>query len=138
MKSDSNAERQPGRSRFDSLGWRIFFWTAILALGPLLIMSYQGFHCARQAIDESVGDHLVAVLEVRQIQLESLITGVRNDFELMAITPCTTGICSGLGCSSSHAVQDEENLIVAGFWTTCVKKIQSTIRSLLLTKTGCH
>ena len=115
MKSDSKAERQPGNSRFDSLGWRIFFWTAILALGPLLIMSYQGFHCARQAIDESVGDHLVAVLEVRQIQLESLITGVRNDFELMAITPCTTGICSGLGCSSSHAVQDEENTNCCGF-----------------------
>ncbi len=102
-------------SRFGSLGWRIFLWTALLALGPLLIMSYQGYHCARQAIEESAGERLFALLEARQARLESLITGVRSDFELMAITPCTTGSCTGLGCGSTQLASGSDSQSCCGF-----------------------
>jgi signal transduction histidine kinase len=102
-------------SRFGSLGWRIFLWTALLALGPLLIMSYQGYHCARQAIEASAGERLFALLEARQARLESLITGVRSDFELMAITPCTTGSCTGLGCGSTKPEPGSDSQSCCGF-----------------------
>lgn len=122
MGPSTSNRRDAGPQTFGSLGWRILIWTALLALGPLLIMSYQGYHCARQAIEESAGDQLFAVLEARQTRLEILIAGVRSDFELMAITPCTTGSCTGLTCCTTPAGPGSEDQGCCGFLDSLRRK----------------
>ena len=72
----AGSDGQRGKStgflrRFDSLGWRILFWMALVALVPLLIMASQGYHCARQALVESEVAHLHSVLASRTARLES-------------------------------------------------------------------
>ena len=43
---------------------RIFFWTLIVALFPLVVMAVQGYRGARQALGESVMERLRAVAMV--------------------------------------------------------------------------
>jgi len=81
--------------RLASLGWRILLWIAFVAFVPLLIMTFQGYHCAREAIGESQHAHLRSVLESRKARLEAWLAEIRADFEFLAISPCLRGDCGG-------------------------------------------
>lgn len=67
---------------------------SLAALGPLLIMAYQGYHCARQAIVESQERHLTSVLESRKIMLEAWLNKVKTDLSFLSLTPCTGKMCA--------------------------------------------
>jgi signal transduction histidine kinase len=49
-----------------SIASGILFWMIIVAVTPLLIMSFQGYHCARQAVLQLKLDHLETVSEARR------------------------------------------------------------------------
>lgn len=93
--------------RFDTLGWRILFWMSLVALGPLLIMAYQGYHCARQALVESQEAHLLSVLESRKTRLEAWLSEIKADFRFLAATPCTHGSCAGCISNTGHIFTQE-------------------------------
>jgi len=84
------------RSR--SLGWRILVSMAVIALGPLIIMAYQGYHCARQAIVDSQSTHLVSVLESRGSRIVSWLNEIKSNISFM------TAIYSTLPSTSSEAI----------------------------------
>lgn len=89
-------EADPVASRrgFRSLGWRILAWMSVVSLGPLLIMSYQGYHCAREALVESQAKHLRSVTESRAARIEAWLSEVRADFNFLALAPCAIGACN--------------------------------------------
>lgn len=81
--------------RFRTLGWRILLWMSLVALGPLVIMAYQGYHCARQAIVESQEKHLRSVLESRKTRIETWLREIKEDFRFLASAPCVQKDCAG-------------------------------------------
>ena len=89
------AEQHKAAGGFQSLRWRILFWMLPVALGPLIIMAVQGYHCARQAVIASQEDHLCSVLISRQTRLQSWIEQVASDFRFMEVSPCLRGLCHG-------------------------------------------
>ena len=56
-----------------SLERQILLWMVVVSMVPLIIMAYQGYHCARQAIVESTEDYLLTVSKSRGDRLESWI-----------------------------------------------------------------
>jgi len=60
---------------------------SIAALGPLLVMAFQGYHCAREAIIDSEEAHLLSVLESRQTRIHAWLEGIGSDLRLLAISP---------------------------------------------------
>lgn len=73
--------------RRQSLAWRILLWMSIAALGPLLVMAIQGYHCAREAIIDSEEAHLLSVLESRRTRVNAWLKGIDSDLRLLAISP---------------------------------------------------
>lgn len=91
----SPAEDPVARRRgFRSLGWRILAWMSIVSLGPLLIMSYQGYHCAREALVESQAKHLRSVADSRAARIDAWLSEVKADFNFLALAPCAIGMCN--------------------------------------------
>lgn len=86
-------EKKIARGQY-SIGGRILFWMSLVALGPLLIMAYQGYHCARQAIVESQEGHLISVLESRKIMLEGWLDKIKTDLYFLSLNPCSGKMCS--------------------------------------------
>ena len=78
--------------------WRILFWMSVVALGPLVVMAYQGYHCARQAVVDSEYAHLRSAVEWRKARLEAWLGQVRKDFRFLAVVPCARGSCTGTAC----------------------------------------
>ena len=87
-------------NRFRSLRWRILFWMLPVALGPLVIMAAQGYHCARQAVIASQEAHLRSVLESRRTRLEAWLAQVRSDFRFLEASPCLRGLCGATPASA--------------------------------------
>ena len=80
--------------RFGTLGWRILIWMALVALGPLVVMAYQGYHCARQAIVESKQEHLRSVLESKKTRIETWLREIEADMRFLAVAPCVRTDCA--------------------------------------------
>ncbi len=80
---------KPGR--FRSLAWRILLWMSLAALGPLLIMSVQGYHCAREAIMTSEESHLLSVLESRRTRLDSWLESISTDLRFLTVSAAVGG-----------------------------------------------
>jgi len=83
---------------FGSLRVRILIGMAFVALIPLLVMAYQGYHCARQTIVMQQEDHLQAVLASRKARLTDWLEERRSDMRFLAATPCARSGCAG-GCA---------------------------------------
>jgi methyl-accepting chemotaxis protein len=92
-KELSKKEKSTVRSKH-SMGWRILFWMSLVAMGPLLIMAYQGYHCARQAVVESQEGHLKSVLQSRKIMLEAWLAKIKTDLYFLSLTPCSGKMCN--------------------------------------------
>jgi len=76
------------------LAWRILFWMTFVALVPLLIMAYQGYHCARQGVIETQNSLLTLVLETKKNKIEAWLHEVKSDFRFMTLVSCLHQ-CSG-------------------------------------------
>ncbi|MCL4215757.1 MAG: HAMP domain-containing protein [Candidatus Hydrogenedentes bacterium] len=72
---------------FAGLQGRVLLAMLLLAMGPLLIVAYQGHHCARQAIEDLARFHLVSVAESRKDTIEAWYTGCAADIQLVASAP---------------------------------------------------
>lgn len=95
------------QGRFQSLRWRIMLWMLPIALGPLIIMAVQGYHCARQAVITSEQEHLQSVLASRQTRLEAWLDQITSDFRFLEVSPCLRGLCHG-GDAVQHATRCTE------------------------------
>jgi signal transduction histidine kinase len=74
---------QGRRFSIRSLRWRILFWMTVVALGPLIIMAYQGYYCGREAIVESEHNDIRAALDARKARLEGWLDELKSDFRFM-------------------------------------------------------
>ncbi len=79
--------------RFHSLGWRILLWMSLIALGPLMVMAIQGYHCAREAIVSSEVAHLESVLQSRAARIDAWLAKVTGDLRFLGASPCVRGVC---------------------------------------------
>lgn len=80
-------------SRFGSLGWRILLSMTLLALGPLIIMAYQGYRQARHAIIDFQAKHLQSVIDSRDARLRQWLTEIKAELTFSAAIPCTSRCC---------------------------------------------
>jgi signal transduction histidine kinase len=69
------------------LRWRVLSWLVVVSLLPLLVMAYQGYHCARQALIETVEKHLVSAARARASFVDAWLTEQVNDVRLLAENP---------------------------------------------------
>jgi len=107
MNAEAGSAGAPERGGlFGSLRVRILIGMAFVALIPLLVMAYQGYHCARQAIVMQQENHLQAVLASRKARLSDWLEERRSDMRFLAATPCARSGCAG-GCTV-HAGGDAE------------------------------
>ncbi len=65
------------------LGRRILLWTAGLSLVPLLVMAYQGYHCARQAVVASVTANLQTIAASRAERVRAWLDERRKEMALL-------------------------------------------------------
>lgn len=91
---DRNERPRLKGKRFGSLGWRILFWMSLVGLGPLLIMAYQGYHCASQAVLEQAHTQLRSVVNSRKVRIMEWLAERKADMHFISITPCAHGGCS--------------------------------------------
>ena len=85
------------------LRWRVLSWLVLVSLVPLLVMAYQGYHCARQALTETVESHLVSVARARATFVEAWLGEHEDDLRLLAENPCV------LDAMTAHAGGQEGN-----------------------------
>ncbi len=65
------------------LGKRILLWMAGLALIPLVVMAYQGYHCAREAVMASTAARLHTIAMSRGEQVKAWLEERRREMELL-------------------------------------------------------
>ncbi len=76
------------------LGRRILSAMVAVSLVPLIVVAYQGYHCAKQAIVESAEAHLLAVLNSRKRSLGQWLKERYGDIALLASVPSITCECT--------------------------------------------
>ncbi len=84
-KTFKNTKGFASPKRFKSITRRIFFWMCVVALVPLLIASYQGYHCARQAVIDRAGNHLLSVLNSRKSMFLSWLEERKADIRSLSV-----------------------------------------------------
>ncbi len=79
----------------------ILLWMLVLTIVPIIIVSYQGFHCAKQALIETNNAHLHAVLTAKKTQIERTLDVVRSDLHLLSILTFSNTPNAEKGCCQS-------------------------------------
>jgi signal transduction histidine kinase len=85
-----------GSRRGISLRARILVSMILVAMAPLVIATYQGYHCARQAIVASERQHLRAMLESRRARFDAALAEIVNDLRMLA------GMVRGIEAACGH------------------------------------
>ena len=55
----------------------ILTWMIVLTIVPIALVSFQGYHCARQALVETQDVHLQTILRTKKNQIERILDVVR-------------------------------------------------------------
>jgi len=93
--------------RFAGLRPRILAWMTLVALAPLIVMAYQGYHCASEAVVETKRSHLESVLESRKAHFAGRLSEVRADARFLAAAACAQKGCAGpMACGDADAACD--------------------------------
>ena len=98
MRNQPETDHRRKGGLFASLRARIFLGMTVVALLPLLIMAYQGYHCARTTIIEQQERHLTTVLASRTARVMDWLAERRSDIEYLAVSPGAREACA-VGCS---------------------------------------
>ncbi|MFH1998053.1 MAG: ATP-binding protein [Planctomycetota bacterium] len=98
MVKDSQAEHGAGSQRgfslkLGGLGWRILLSLTLLSLGPLLVVSYQGYSHARQAVVDIQSTHLRSILDSKIARMKTWLTEIKANLALSASLPDTSRCC---------------------------------------------
>src|SRR5512146_456149 len=72
------------RGFMGSLTRRVLGWMLLVSLLPLLIMAYQGYHCAGQALVEQTQQHLDSLAKARARLIQEWLTARHNETALVA------------------------------------------------------
>jgi signal transduction histidine kinase len=93
-KIDPLAESCPPGGPFRGLGdltRRVLGWMLLVSLLPLVIMAYQGYHCAAQALIEETQQHLDSVLAARARLVQEWMECRSLEMQLLAANLAGTG-----------------------------------------------
>ena len=77
----------------------------VLTIVPIALVSFQGYHCARQALVETQDAHLHAILHTKNSQIERILDVVRSDLHLLSILTFSNvpepekGCCQSPSCT---------------------------------------
>jgi signal transduction histidine kinase len=83
----------------------ILTWMIVLTIVPIALVSFQGYHCARQALVETQDVHLQAILHSKNNQIERILDVVRSDLHLLSILTFSNvqepekGCCQSPSCT---------------------------------------
>lgn len=100
-RTDRSGRSGAGRSSAStgaSYGVTLLAWTLTLALIPMVIMAVQGYHCASQAVTESLVTDLRNVSEARATQIEDWVEDQRRELSYLARAAGMPPECSA-GCA---------------------------------------
>jgi len=104
----------PGRWPFlRSFRARILAGMAVIALCPLLVLAWQGYHFTRNEIIAQQEKHLRTVLESRKGRLVDWLDERRSDLSFLASTPCARSSCPN--CSTAPGEQGCQCKIIETF-----------------------
>ncbi len=76
-----------GRWLLHSLQGRVLLTLLVLAMAPLGIAAFQGYHCARQAVNDLVQKHLLSVVRTREAMIEAWYGERVKDIKTVASLP---------------------------------------------------
>ncbi len=89
-----------------SIATSIRFWMIVVAIAPLLIMSIQGYHCARQAVLQLKMDQLETVTEAKRQTLKTWLTERTRELQAHTtgrdLTTCTCGTAELLNINPAY------------------------------------
>ncbi len=107
---DRKNARISGGGLFSRLGGRILLAMALAGLGPLVIMAYQGYVCAREAVVTSQAAHIRSVVDSRAARLGSWLAEIKSDMRFLSTVPCTDKKCAG--CEGRKCVKNDCGLLI--------------------------
>jgi len=81
-------------ARTKRLSTKIMKWMAIMALGPLVVVAIQGYHCGRQAVIDSQKQHLLTVVRSRRSTLARWLDQRKKEISILSLVPNFCEICS--------------------------------------------
>ncbi len=84
----NHCEKQRKETFFTEVEYSCF--DDFLSLVPVILISWQGYHCAKQAIIENQTEHLKAIIDFRINLISSILNNVKSDFEFLSYTHCST------------------------------------------------
>jgi signal transduction histidine kinase len=84
----------------------------IIGLGPLMIVAFQGYHCARQGVIDSQKEHLRTVLQSRKSNLVRWFDQRKKEIHILTLIPQLCEMCSG---NSSKPMLDQSHCDLVNF-----------------------
>jgi signal transduction histidine kinase len=80
--------------RSNSLKTRILKWMTLIALGPLVLVAYQGYHCGRKAVIQSQKEHIRSVVLGRKQTLIEWLEQRKKEINILSLMPQLCQLCS--------------------------------------------
>jgi len=80
--------------RSKHLKTRILKWMTLIALGPLMIVAYQGYHCGRKAVIQSQNEHIRSVVLGRKKSIQEWLEQRKKEINILSLMPQLCQICS--------------------------------------------
>ncbi|MCC6487449.1 MAG: sensor histidine kinase [Candidatus Hydrogenedentes bacterium] len=93
-----------------SLQGRVLLTLLLLAMVPLLIVAFQGYHCAREAVYDLAQKHLVSVAKTREAIITEWYAERVKDIKTIASLP---GVIGEIIQAESSGVSESEELLKA-------------------------
>ncbi|MBN1550325.1 HAMP domain-containing protein [bacterium] len=108
MKSISQRRSHIKKSGFGTLSSSILTGMILVALAPLLVMSYQGYHCSREAIIELQEHQLSLILESKAVKINQWVSEITSDFGFLSAVPCARQQCGYIDSSTPIGTLNED------------------------------
>lgn len=106
ISSFTTPEGRRRRKAFGDLRSRVMAAMLLIALVPMSIVAFQGYHCARQGIIKYVNMHLVSVIEARKALLNEWLKERADEMEKLASLPAVT-------TSARKLVQEKDEAVLS-------------------------
>ena len=91
--------------RTGPLGRRILKWSLLIALGPMVLLAGQGYHCARSAVLESTIDRLTQLAASQRSRLRLWLNERLADATFLARCPYVRNECGARGVPPGGATE---------------------------------
>lgn len=105
--------------KLKSIESKILFWMIIITAIPLLIVIFQGYHCSKQAIEETKNSQLISILDWKSGNIKNQLNELENQLKLLSIVTFyenseedEVATCHKFGCTCNPLthIQDSKDI----------------------------